>query len=116
MTSQNRNIVVCLVERVDIGRRQVGLQQHVRLVDGLPARDRRAVEHRAFVQEVLVDQIDVEGDVLKLALGVGEPDVDVFDVLVLDLLEDLVGRAHISMVLFLMGRREWPPPDRRPVA
>jgi hypothetical protein len=67
-----------------IGGRQVRTQLHVRLVDGLPAGDRRAVEHGAVVQEVVVDQIDVEGDVLHLAADVGEADVDVFDVLFLD--------------------------------
>ena len=78
-------------EGIDHRRVQVRLQHHVGLVDGLPAGDRGTVEHGAFVQEVLVDHHQVEGDVLPLALGVGEADVDILDVLVLDQLENVGG-------------------------
>ncbi len=83
-----------LVERVDIGRLQVGAQLHVRLVDRLPAGDRGAVEHGAVFEEVGVDQADVEGHVLHFAAHVGEAHVDILDVLVLDELEN-VCRSHV---------------------
>jgi hypothetical protein len=52
--------------------------------DALPARDRGAVEHEAFVKEVLVDQIGHDRDVLQLAARIGEADVDIGRILVLD--------------------------------
>ena len=70
-------------ERVHVGRPGVGHQFHVRLVDRLPAGDRRAVEHEAFVEEILVDLVRHDRHVLQLAARVGETDVDVFDILVL---------------------------------
>ena len=54
------------------------------LVDRLPAGDRRAVEHGAFGENLLVDHADVEGDVLPLAARIGETQIDVFHVVVLD--------------------------------
>ena len=77
-------------ERVHVGRLDVGHQFHVGLVDRLPAGDRRAVEHEAFVQEILVHLIGHDRDVLQLAARIGETDVDVFDVLVLDRLQDVL--------------------------
>ncbi len=83
-----------LIERVDIGRLQVGTQLHVRLVDRLPAGDRRTVEHGPVIEEFVIDQVDVEGYVLHLAAHVGEANVDIFDVLFLDELEN-VCRCHV---------------------
>ena len=83
-----------LIERVDDRGRQVWTQLHVRLVDRLPAGDRRAVEHGAVVEEVVIDQIDVKRDVLHLAAHVGETNVNVFDVLFLDQVQDFLGGAH----------------------
>jgi len=80
------------VERIDIGRIDIRHQLHVRLVDRLPAGDRRAVEHEAFLEEFLVDDVDVEGDVLQLAARVGEAQIDIGDVFVPDQFHDL--RAH----------------------
>jgi len=90
-------------EGIDHGGVEIRLQQHVGLVDGLPARDRRTVEHGAFVQEILIDHHQVEGDVLPLALGVGETHVDIFDFLLLDEFQDvgssrlLVGHCQSSL-------------------
>ena len=67
---------------------QIGHQHHVGLVDRLPAGDGGAVEHRAVGEEVVIDQRQVEGDVLPLAARIGEAEVDEFDFLVLDQLED----------------------------
>jgi hypothetical protein len=72
------------VERIDIGALGVGHELHVRGFDALPARDRGAVEHEAFVKEVLVDQIGHHRDVLQLAARIGEADVDIGRILVLD--------------------------------
>ena len=82
-------------ERVHVDRVRVGHQHHVGLVDGLPAGDRRAVEHDAVGEHVLVDLGDVHGDVLQLALRVGEAQVDELDVVVLDLLQDVFGCRHV---------------------
>ncbi len=71
-------------ERIDIGRVEVGLQDHVGLVDRLPAGDRASVEHEAVGELVLVDHGRGHGQVLPLALGIGEAEVDPVDLLVLD--------------------------------
>jgi hypothetical protein len=83
-----------LVEGVDVRRVQVGPQLHVGLVDRLPAGDRGAVEHGAIGEEVLIDHVDVEGDVLHLAAHVGEADVDIFDVLLFDFSQDILVVRH----------------------
>jgi hypothetical protein len=81
-------------EGIDDGGLEVRLQQHVGLVDGLPAGDRRTVEHRAFVQEVVIDHHQVERDVLPLTLGVREAHVHILHFLVLDQLQD-VGSSRL---------------------
>jgi len=91
------------VERIDIGRRQVGVQFHVRLVDRLPSGDRRPVEHEAFGEKVLVYLVFQYGDVLELAARVGETDVDIRDFLVADRLENAFSVAHHV----LSGGRFW---------
>ena len=85
-----------LIERVDIGGLEVRTQQHVGLVDRLPSGDGRAVEHGALGQEVVVDKSDIEGHMLHLAPDVGEPDINVLDVLVLDFLEDFGWRHRMG--------------------
>ena len=47
---------------------------------------------------------DVEGDVLPLAARIGEAQVDVFDVLVLDRLQDILGGLHVLPLLDVMSR------------
>ncbi|EBA09822.1 hypothetical protein SSE37_08438 [Sagittula stellata E-37] len=98
------------IERVDVDRVRVGHQLHVGGFDRLPAGDGGTVEHEAFFEEVLVDQVAHHGHVLQLAARVGEADVDVGNILVLDQLEN-VSVAH-SVVSFsvrigfcLRGRR-----------
>ena len=63
---------------------EIRLEQHVGLVDRLPAGDRRTVEHGADVEEVIINQQQVKGDMLPLALGIGEANVNILDVLLLD--------------------------------
>ena len=81
-------------ERIDGRGRRIRHQAHVGLVDRLPAGDRGAVEHLAFGKGLLFDHGDVEGDVLPLAARIGEPEIDVFHVVVLDHLHDILWRRH----------------------
>ena len=59
-------------EGIDHRSLEVRLQQHVGLIDGLPAGDGRAIEHGAFVEEVVIDHHQVEGHMLPLAARVSE--------------------------------------------
>ena len=81
-------------ERVDCRGDGIGHQAHVGFVDRLPAGDRGAVEHRAFGKDFLVDHADVECHVLPLAARIGEAQVDVFHVVVLDRFQDVFGGLH----------------------
>ena len=81
-------------ERIDRRGDGIGHQAHVGFVDRLPAGDRRAVEHGAFGEDVFVDHADVEGHMLPLAARIGETQVDVFDVVVLDRFQDVFGGLH----------------------
>src|SRR5215471_21185197 len=60
----------------------------------LPTGDRRAIEHLAFRERVLLNDADVESDVLPLAARVGEAEIRIFDVVVLDELQDILGGGH----------------------
>ena len=81
-------------ERVHAGRGRVGHQRHVGLVDRPPTGDRGAVEHEPFRESVFVDQRLVERDMLPLAPWIGEAEIDIFDVIVLDRLQDFLGGLH----------------------
>ena len=81
-------------ERIDRRGHRVGHQAHVGFVDRLPAGNRGTVEHLAFGKGVLFDHADVEGHVLPLAARIGETQVDVFDVVVLDRFQDIFGGLH----------------------
>jgi len=63
-------------------------------VDRLPAGDRGAVEHDALAERILVDRRDIGGDVLPLAAWIGETEVDVFHVVVLDHFQSVFGGRH----------------------
>jgi hypothetical protein len=86
-------------ERINRRRDRIGHQAHVGFVDRLPARDRRAVEHQALGEDVFIDHADVERHVLPLAAWIGETQVDVFDVVVLDRFQDVFGGLHDSPLL-----------------
>jgi hypothetical protein len=88
-------------ERIHVGRRCVGHQDHVGFVDGLPAGNRGAVKHHAIGEKVFIDAGHVHGHVLHLALRVGEAQIDKLDVVVLDLLEDFCGSRHVRYSLFV---------------
>ncbi len=78
-------------ERVDARGLGVGQQHHVGLVDRLEAAHRRAVERQAVLEHALVERRRRDREVLDDAGQIAEPDVDVLDFLVLDLLDDVVG-------------------------
>jgi len=85
------------IERVHVGAVGVGHQLHVGLVDGLPAGDRRAVEHLAFFERVVVERAGRDRDVLLLAFGVDKAVVDEFDFFFFDQAEDVSG-GHRSLL------------------
>ena len=66
-----------LEERVDERGTRIRHQDHVRLVDALPAGDRRTVEHLAVDEQLLIDGVGRHADVLFLALGIAEPEVHI---------------------------------------
>ena len=80
-------------ERVDGRGFRIGKQQHVGLVDRLESANRGAVEGQAFLEHVLVEDVNRNCEVLHGAWQVTEADVDILDVLVLDEFEDVVGRV-----------------------
>ncbi len=75
-------------------------QDHIGLVDTLPADDRRAVEHLAVVQQFIIYRGGGQRQVLLLAQRVGEPQINEFDFFIPDFLEEVMG-AHLR--LSLMG-------------
>jgi hypothetical protein len=83
-TSQRMMTVVSSKNGSSTAGGRVRHQDHVGLVDALPAGDRRAVEHLAVDEELLVDVLGRHRDVLFLAARIGEPKVGVLDLLLLD--------------------------------
>src|SRR5690606_2059417 len=63
-------------ERIDMDGLRIRHENHVGLVDGLPASDGRAVEHDTIGEHVFVDQTSIHGDMLKLAPGVCKAEID----------------------------------------
>jgi hypothetical protein len=87
-------------ERVHARRARLGHEQHVGRLDAFPAGDRRAVEGVAGLELVLGEVLDGDGDVLFLAAGIGEPEVDELHLLVLDQLQYVIGRhRHLGALL-----------------
>ena len=78
-------------ERIHARARRVRHQQHVGGLDALPAGDRGAVEGVAELELLLVEVLHRHGDVLLLAAGIGEAEVDELDFLVLDELQYVIG-------------------------
>src|SRR6202020_9335 len=65
-----------LVERINDCGRWIRHQDHVRLIDALPSRDGRAVEHLAVLEKALVYQSSGDGYVLFLANCVSKAEID----------------------------------------
>src|SRR6185312_1202951 len=87
-------------------------RDHVRLLDRVEARDRRAVEAHAVVERVF-ELADRDREALQVALDVREPEEDEVDALLLDPREDLLARrlARRRPVLAL-HLRHWIPPQK----
>ncbi len=79
-----------LAERVEHGRAGVRYQQHVRLVDLLEPADRGAVEHAAFGEDLVIEGLGRDREVLDGTRQVTEPDIDEFNLVVADELQDLI--------------------------
>ena len=77
---------LALARRHDPERRRIGDRDHVRLLDRVEAGDRRAVEAHAVVERAL-DLRRRDREALQMPFDVGEPEEDVLDALLLDLLE-----------------------------
>ena len=79
--------------RHDLERRRIGDGDHVRLLDRVEARDRRAVEAHPVVQRLLhLGRRDRER--LQVPLEIGEPEEDVLDPLVPDPLQHRSPRSE----------------------
>ena len=90
------------IERIDISAVCVGHQFHVGGFDGFPTRDGGAVKHEALIQKVFVHLIAHHRDVLQFPARVGETDIDILDILVLDHLEQGFC-AHVSVPFGLVS-------------
>src|SRR5690606_3122479 len=102
-------------ERIQLRGAVVGQQQHVRLVDRLETTHGGTVERQPFLGQVGGERLRRDGEVLLNTGKIAEADVDVFDVLIGDVFDDLVGRAERHLVLLtdsfpgqcrLHGRRD----------
>ena len=85
--------VMSLAERVDEERVRLRDEQHVGLVDRLPAADARAVEADAVLEDVLVEHLGRDGEVLPQAGEVHEAEVDGLDLALAEEGQDFAGRA-----------------------
>ena len=92
------------VEGVDLRRRGIRHQQHVRLGDLLEAADRGAVEAEPIAEGVLVQAADRERHVLPCARHVGELDVDHLHPELLGHREH-VGGARVALTGELLDRQ-----------
>jgi hypothetical protein len=95
-------------EGIEHGGAAVRHQHHVALVDRLPAGDRRAVEHHAVGEEILGDRPDVMRKMLPLAARVGEAEIDILDVMLLDQRHDVLDgscwHCFVSCDCFVVAR------------
>ena len=83
-------------ERIVIDGAQVRHEDHVAFVDRLPPGDRRAVEHEAVLEHVLVDCAGGHGQMLPFSLGIGEAQVDPLDLVRLETLHDVCGAGLVG--------------------
>ncbi|SVJ52426.1 Uncharacterised protein [Klebsiella pneumoniae] len=84
-------------ERIEDGGAVVRHQDHVGGFDAFPAGDGGAVEHLAGFEELIVQRVaSRHGDVLLLALGIGEAQVYPLHVMVFDQLVRLVRHAVLQ--------------------
>ncbi|EAP80421.1 hypothetical protein NAS141_17949 [Sulfitobacter sp. NAS-14.1] len=81
------------IERINISGVRVEHQLHVGGFDAFPTRDGGAVKHEPFFDKIFVNKIGDDCHVLQFTACIGETYINVFDVLVLDLLQEVLG-AH----------------------
>ena len=77
---QDQRVLRC--ERIDEGCGRIGMQDHVRFVNVLPAGNRRAVEHHPLFEKRLVDRRDMLRRVVPLSAKVGKTQIDIVNFLV----------------------------------
>ena len=87
--------VVDFEERIEYRRVGFGHEDHVRLVDALPAGNRGTVEHLAVAEQVFIHQLRRDGHVLLLAARVGEAQVRELHLLFFYEFQDITG-GHIA--------------------
>jgi hypothetical protein len=90
-------------ERVHHRGRQIRHQGHVGIVDRLPSGNRRSVEHDPFGEQLFVHGGDVLRQVLPLAARVGEPEIDVGNVVFLDHFQYMLNVRHVVAFPLLPG-------------
>ena len=78
-------------ERIDERRGRIGHQHHVRIIDAFPTGDRRTVEHLAVLERRRIDSMRGKRNVMLFAEHVGKTQIDEFDVVLLDQIENLIG-------------------------
>ena len=86
---------VALRVRHELECRRIRDRHHVRLLDGVEARDGRAVEAHAVVERIL-DLGRRDGEALEVPFEVGEPEEDEVDALLLDALENTSALGGIA--------------------
>ena len=83
-----------LVERIDHGGRGIGHENHVGLVDALPAGDRRAIKHLAVAEKAGVHEARRDGDVLFLTQRVRKAEIGEFRFFFVDKFNN-IGGSHL---------------------
>ena len=83
-----------LEKRINARGRGIGHQDHVRLIDPLPARDRGAVEHLALDKQLIGHIARRNRDVLFFAARVREAQIRILEFFLFDQLDDIT-RSHI---------------------
>ena len=81
-------------ERIHHSGFHVWNQQHVGLVNSLPASDGRTIEHNAFVESIFIHGVRAHRQMLKLAARIGEANVNIFYVVFFDHLFDVSISCH----------------------
>ncbi len=89
-------------KRIENGRVGLGQENHVGLVDALPAGDRGAIKSLAIDEGVFFDSMAGDGDVLLLTLGIGKAEIDKLDVFFFNQLDHITGA--ITHLLLLQSR------------
>src|SRR5690606_22622614 len=83
-----------LAEGVDAGGGHFGHEHHVRCLDALPAGNRRTIEHHPAFQPFFIHSVCRHREVVFLAKGIGETEVDERHFVVGNHLEYVFGGGH----------------------